>query len=78
MIRKTRISPIASNEIDSPYSSELTPSGIIPDLSAIEKLDADQLVTTKAEVVPAVKTLHTQYQGVLKSKKSSSEIKLFQ
>lgn len=68
ILSKTRISPITSNEIDFPYLTELTASGILPDLSALEKLAAEQLVTIKAEVaqVSAVKTLHTQYQGVLK------------
>lgn len=68
ILSKTRISPITSNEIDFPHLTELTASGILPDLSALEKLAAEQLVTIKAEVaqVSAVKTLHTQYQGVLK------------
>ena len=68
ILSKTRISPITSNEIDFPYLSELTASGILPDLSALKKLAAEQLVTIKAEVaqVSAVKTLRTQYQGVLK------------
>ena len=48
--------------------SELTATGTLPDLSVLEKLAAEQLVTIKAEVakISAVKTLHTQYQGVLK------------
>ena len=68
ILSKTRISPITSNEINFPYLSELTATGTLPDLSALEKLAAEQLVTIKAEVVQvsAVKTLHTQYQGVLK------------
>ena len=63
ILSKTRISPITSNEIDFPYLSELTATGILPDLSALEKLAPEQLVTIKAEVaqVSAVKTLHTEY-----------------
>lgn len=44
---KTRISSITSNRIDFLYLSELTTTGILPDLSAIEKLAAEQLVTIK-------------------------------
>jgi len=36
IISKTRISPITSDEIDYSYASELTATGILPDLSALE------------------------------------------
>ena len=45
ILNKTRISPITSTEIDFPYLSELTATGTLPDLSVLEKLAAEQLVT---------------------------------
>jgi len=69
LLSKTKITPITSNDINFPYSGELTAAtGILPNLLALEKLAAEQLVTIKAQVaqMSAAKTLRTQHQGVLK------------
>lgn len=69
LLSKTRITPITSNDIDFHYSGKLTAAtGILPNLLALEKLAAEQLVTIKAQVaqMSAAKTLRTQHQGVLK------------
>ena len=69
LLSKTKITPITSDDSNFPYSGELTAAtGILPNLLALEKLAAEQLVTIKAQVaqMSSVKTLRTQHQGVLK------------
>ena len=69
LLSKTKITPITSDDINFPYSGELTAAtGILPNLLALEKLAAEQPVTIKAQLRRCLQRKHYAHNTRVSSK----------
>ena len=67
----TKIFPVEKDDIEFTYSENLTATGFV-NISSMEKLAAEQLISVKAQVgrLSGIKMVQTQHQGSLKKQEA--------
>ena len=71
----TKITPLPIDEIDFPHAEICNKDGLIPNISSLQKVAGEQIVSLKAEVVElsGIKYLDTLHHGKLRKQEAILE-----